>query len=147
MAYEVKSNLTFSRIEAAPTVISTLGVLAPGFVAGKHVQLACAAFRLTAAVVSSAPVVITIKKRITSNSATGEQVIGTLSIPGGTAAGVIVYRYFDEDQAPNTFRPGDVCIYEVTTAATTSGAGIPLPEFWEHPQEYKDDAATLEVFA
>lgn len=138
------------RAEAAAPVLTSTAVLAPGVVALKHSQVACLAFLVTTTVVSTAPVVITAKKRITTNSATGEVVMGTLTIPAGTAAGTIVYRYLDEDLPSRSLRPGQVCIYEVTTAAAgggAAGAGLPLPELWENPQTYANDQNTLEVFA
>lgn len=150
MAYENNSPLVYSRVAAAPTALTATGVLAPGFIANKNVQLAVAQFRVTTAIVSTGAVVITLKKRVLPNSSSGEVVIGTLSIPAGAVAGAVYYRTFDEDLAANTFRPGDELVYEVTTASAgggAAGAGIPLPEFWEHPQAFADDALMIKITA
>lgn len=146
------SNKLFAsaRVEASPGSIASTGVLSPGVIAIKDCQVAVAAFLVTTAVVSSGPVVITVKKRPTSNSSSGEVSMGTITIPAGTAAGTLVYRKLDEDLASRSLEPGQVCVYEVTTAAAgggAAGAGIPLPEVWENPQDFKVKSNALEVFA
>lgn len=147
MAYEDKDPIIYAVANGAAPSIAATGVTSTVFRVSKDCQLAACILRVVAPIVSAAPAVVTLKKRILPNSATGEVIIGTMSIPGGTAAGVNVYRYFDEDLAPNTLRAGDELVADVTTAATTSGSIIFLPEVWENPRSQFDDPSKLVVTA
>lgn len=62
----------------------------------------------------TAEAVITIKRRPTYGSATGEVSIGTLTIPDTTAAGKVIYK----NVSPVEIQPGDQVVFEITTAAT-----------------------------
>jgi hypothetical protein len=82
---------------------------------------------------SVAPTVI-FTKRPTPLSATSESVIGTLTIPHGTAVGKVVYK----DITPVAFLPGDSL--EISwTIGTGSPTGIGMYHF-----EIEDDPETVE---
>lgn len=81
------------------------------------------------AVVSTGAVVITVRKRPTPGSASGQSTVGTLSIPAGTAAGKVYYKAV----SPVSFAEGDEMVFEVTTAAAGgSAAGSALAGFYSY---------------
>lgn len=76
--------------------------------------------KLMAAVttVLNGPAVITFRKRVTTGSATGASVLGTITIPTATAVGKVMYKEID----PVDMAVGDCIAFDVTTAATSGGA-------------------------
>lgn len=73
---------------------------------------------ITTATVSSADIVVAVKKRGTFGSTSGETTIATLNIPTAKAAGVVMYKSFDAVNCA----AGDQIVFEVTTAAAGGGA-------------------------
>lgn len=73
---------------------------------------------VTTSVVSTGAVVIQYKKRPTPGSSAGESVIGSLTIPAGTAAGKVLYKEINEVHLD----AGQALAIEVTTAAAGGGA-------------------------
>lgn len=71
---------------------------------------------VTVAADTTAPVV-EFNHRITPKSATGEVLLGQLTIPDGTAAGTVIYKDID----PVTIGPGESITYEHVTQAADSG--------------------------
>lgn len=70
---------------------------------------------------STAPTVV-FTKRPTPNSAADEAVVGTLTIPDGTAVGKVVYK---DLTSPVEFQPGDVLeISHTVGVGTPKGQGI-----------------------
>jgi len=70
---------------------------------------------------TTAPTVI-FTKRPTPNSATSEAVVGTLTIPSGTAVGAVIYK---ELSSPVAFDVGDVMeISHTVGVGTPTGQGI-----------------------
>lgn len=70
---------------------------------------------------TTAPTVV-FTKRPTPNSATSEVVVGTLTLPSGTAVGKMIYKDLD---TPITFEPGDVLeISHTVGVGTPTGQGI-----------------------
>jgi hypothetical protein len=61
---------------------------------------------------------VTVRARPVVGSAAGQVTLGTLSIPGGTAAGKVVYK----DLNQQAIQPGGSLVFEVTTAAAGGGA-------------------------
>lgn len=91
---------------------------------------------VTVAVVSTGPVVVKFWQRVTFASVTNQVLLGTLSIPGGTAAGKVVYK----DISPTLIYPGQEISYEVTTAATASGSAVYDVEFSDSPEAAANQA-------
>lgn len=90
--------------------------------AGVHVMDATNVARIEVLVstvmVSTTPIVITVKRRPTYGTATGEVTISTLSIPATQAVGGVIYK----DLAGTVnLAPGEGLSFAVTTVATTSG--------------------------
>lgn len=75
---------------------------------------------ITTAVVSTAPAVIQLLYRPTPGSATNQVVVGSLSIPGGATVG----QCYVKDVALVSCAPGSQLVYNVSTAATASGAAV-----------------------
>jgi len=69
---------------------------------------------------STGATIVSFYKRITAGSDTGRVLIGTLSIPNATAAGKCLYK----DIQGYTCKEGEEIVADVTTAATTAGAGM-----------------------
>lgn len=61
---------------------------------------------------------IQLKRRPTYGSASGEVVLATVVVPGGTAAGKMLVKRFKGVDV----EPGDEIVYEVISAATSGGA-------------------------
>lgn len=106
-----------------PRLISTAESLASAaviarFMAMHQVQVKQIAFVVSTATVSSANIVVTVKRRPTVGSSSGEVTIGTLSIPTGVAAGKMYYK----NVTPVTVAQGEEIVFEVTTAAAGMGA-------------------------
>lgn len=64
--------------------------------------------------------VIEFKRRPTFGSAVGEVSLGTLTIPDASAVSDVIYK----DISPVSLVPGDELVFEVTTAAGTSGEAL-----------------------
>jgi len=77
---------------------------------------------VTTAVVSSAPVVISVFSRPTHGSTSGQVLLGTLSIPGGTAVGKCVYKDIADNASGQPVAAGQEIVFGVTTAAAGGGA-------------------------
>lgn len=98
-------------------------------------------FAVSTATVSSGDIVITAKKYVTIGSATGAVTLGTLTIPTGVAAGKVYYKPLDPNDA--SFLPGEVLVFEVTTAAAgggAAGAGSSLFEADYAPSDVRNDS-------
>lgn len=88
------------------------------FVCQNPVMLEFIGFLISTATVSSGNIVVTVKKRPTVGSSSGEVSIDTITIPTGVAAGVRYGKMID----PVQFQVGDVISFEVTTASAGGGA-------------------------
>lgn len=77
-------------------------------------------FNVKTAVVSTGSVVVTVKKYILPGNSAGASTLGTITIPAGTAAGVVVYKQLSDSAAK--LAVGDQLVFEVTTAAAGGGA-------------------------
>lgn len=85
-----------------------------------------AAVMVSTAVVSTGAVVINVIARPIHGSTVGQVVLGTLSVPAATAAGVTVYKDFSD--ALTVIQGGYELVYAVLTAAAGGGAaGAVLP--------------------
>lgn len=73
---------------------------------------------VTTAVVSTGAVAVSFWRRPVFGSTAGQVLLGTLSIPAGTAAGKVLYK----EISPTQVNPGEQISYEVTTAAAGGGA-------------------------
>lgn len=61
---------------------------------------------------------VAFKRRPTFGSTSGEVTMGSVVVPGATAAGKVVYK----DITPVVCFPGDQIVYEITSAATSGSA-------------------------
>lgn len=129
MSYPQQGTLLnyFSPDAAAPSIVIDIGAASAN--AG---ELSCfrgctitrLMFHVTDEVVAgttTAPTVV-FTKRPTPNSATGESVVGTLTIPDGTAVGTMVYK---DIATPVSFTPGDALeISHTVGVGDPTGQGI-----------------------
>lgn len=117
----------FSADAAAPEIVIDIGAASAD--AGElSCVVPCAVHQLQfhvtdEAVVGSttAPTVV-FTKRPTPNSATGESVVATLTIPSGTAVGAVIYKELD---SPILFEVGDVMeVSHTVGVGSPAGQGI-----------------------
>lgn len=139
MAYDERygHRAFFSPDAAAPEIVIDIG--ATGANAG---ELSCVVpcqvvqlqFHVTDEVVAgttTAPTVI-FTKRPTPNSATGEEAIGTLTIPDGTAVGAVIYKNI----TPVHFDIGDCLeISHTVGVGSPTGQGIAAAVCSHSPEE------------
>ncbi len=79
--------------------------------------------RVTTSVVSTpTSAILTFYARPTIGSATSQLTLGTVAIPGGTAAGKTVYKAINPVLVPAGYQ----LVADVTTAATASGAAVAI---------------------
>jgi hypothetical protein len=114
-------------------VITSTGVLAHRYVAMTQLSVTRIALVITTTVSSSANAVVKVKARPTIGSSSGEIVLGTLNIATGTAAASVVYVDVN-DPAASSVLPGYEICADVTTAATSAGAGLLVFECEEDPE-------------
>lgn len=74
--------------------------------------------KVTTATVSTGSIVLTIRRRPTFGSSSGQTTLGTLTIPTAIAVNKIYYK----DITPVNCNSGDQVVVEVTTAAAGGGA-------------------------
>lgn len=98
-------------------------------------------FAVSTSVVSTGNVVVTFKRRPTLNSASGEVSIGTIVIPGGTAAGKVLYKAVN----PVVCAAGEQIVIEVTTAAAGGGAAGNGQGFFHMEQDPETDANNADM--
>lgn len=82
------------------------------------------------AIVSATPVVVAFKQRTAYGVTANQVTIGTITIPGGAAAGQIYYKELD----PAKLLPGQELVVEVTAAAATSGTCFAGVKFGHSPE-------------
>lgn len=90
---------------------------------------------VTTAVVSSAPVQLSVFARPTHGSATGQVLLGVLNIPAGTAVGKCVYKDLSDKLV--SVQAGQELVFSVTVAAAGGGAAgavIPMAQMDEAPE-------------
>lgn len=103
---------------STPGSLASAAVLDDSFIAQEKMEVKQIAFLVSTATVSSGNIVVTVKKRITVNSASGEVTLGTLTIPTAIAAGKMYYKNI----SPVKLDAGEQVVFEVTTAAAGGGA-------------------------
>ena len=97
------------------------------FLAFAKVKVKRVAFQVTTAVVSTGGVVLNIYYRPVPGSGSTANLVASLTIPAGTAAGVVLYK----DVAGQVLQPGEELACDVATAAaggSAAGAGYFIPE-------------------
>lgn len=76
--------------------------------------------KVTTSVVSSAPAVFTFYARPTYGSSGSQVTLGTVAIPGGSAANLLFYKDINPINVPANYQ----LVADVSTAATASGAAL-----------------------
>mgnify|MGYP003581392445 CR=1 FL=1 len=88
---------------------------------------------VTTAVTSADPVTVNIDKRVTAGSDTGRvaDIVGSITLPGGTAAGKCYYKRGFQAK----ISPGEEIVVECTDAAVACNATVVLllEPSWEEP--------------
>lgn len=128
--------------------LAAAAVVSPKFNAVRHVALRRVGIKVVAAITSSGAIVVTIRKRPTPHSSSGQSSLGTITIPAAATLGDSYYLELDEDQ--NTLKPGEQVALEVTTAAAGGGAAgkaVAWIDAEDNPQELIDDSTFIEVTA
>jgi hypothetical protein len=87
---------------------------------------------VTTATTAADPCILSFDLRVTAGSDTGRVTagVGTLTLPGGTVAGTVVYKNVNV-----TVRPGQEVVLTATdaTAAGVATVGMTVEEAWETP--------------
>lgn len=121
---------------------SSTGVAGSSFLVFSRIQVK----RLTAIVTtvssSTAAAVVTYRLRPTYGSASGQSVIGTLTV-GSSSGSAAVGNVFISKITPVNVNPGSQIVTDVTTAFTTSGKVSAGFEWEDSPEEAKDIAAIV----
>lgn len=118
-------------------VLSAAAAVYGGYLVCSQVKVKRFMFYVTVAVVAAttAPVV-KVSRRPTYNSATGEVLIASMTIPTGTAAGKVLYK--NCSSALNVLYPGEELSYEQTVQAadpgTAAGSGFYAVELELDPE-------------
>lgn len=100
-------------------VLTAAAAVYGGYLVTKQCKITRIAFYVTVTVAANTQTpVVEFNRRPTYNSASGEVLMGTLTIPTGTAAGKVVYK----DINPINLYPGDEFSFEHITQATDSGS-------------------------
>lgn len=104
-------------------VLTAAAAVYGGYLIGKRIHIDRLLFYVTVATAGTVPAQVEFNRRPTYNSAVGEQLIGTLTIPSGLAAGTVVYK----DIKPFVLEVGDELSFEHTVASSggsPAGAGF-----------------------
>lgn len=105
--------------DSTTAVVLTSAAVIKKFTFARPMILRKVAFAISTATVSSGGIVITAKKYPLIGSSANAVTLGTITIPGGTAAGLVYYK--DMASAAKLV-VGDELVFEVTTAAAGGGA-------------------------
>jgi hypothetical protein len=100
-------------------------------------------FAISTSVVSSGNVIVAFKRRPTIGSSSGEVTIGSLTIPGGAAAGKVYYKQV----SPVVCAAGEQIVIEVTTAAAGMGAAGNGQGFFDAEQDPETNANNPDMVA
>lgn len=122
---------------AAASLTSAANIL--NFLAEQSLIVRRLSFQVKTTVVSTGNVVITAYRRPTPGSATGQVVLGTLSIPTTSAAPNVFYK----DIQGVLFNPGDEFAFDVTTAAAGGGAAGDGYAILEQVEESPEEAFNI----
>lgn len=109
------------------------------FLADQSLIVRRIAFEVNTATVSTGGIVITVYKRPTPGSATGQSVLGTLTIPTAVVDGTVYYK----DIQGVLFSPGQELAFDVTTAAAGGGAAGDGYAILEQVEESPEEAFNI----
>lgn len=104
-------------------VLTASAAVYGGYLVGKRFEITRILFYVTTDTAGTVPAQVEFNKRPTYNSAAGEILIGTLTIPSGAVAGSVIYK----DVPPVALEVGDELSFEHTVAASggvPAGAGF-----------------------
>lgn len=124
-------------------VALTSAAVVQSFTVQEQCQVDQLFFAVSTAIVSTASVVVTFKRRPTLNSTSGEVSIGALTIPAGTAAGKVYYKVV----SPVVCAAGEQIVIEVTTAAAGGGAAGNGQGFFHAEQDPETNANNSDMVA
>lgn len=118
MAYEMISNVKLpvgaqAEIDLTSAAVQSFSHVLQEFARVRRIQA-----KVTTATVSSGSIVLTIRRRPTFGSSSGQSTLGTITIPTAIAVNAIYYK----DITPVNCSRGDQVVVEVTTAAAGGGA-------------------------
>lgn len=135
--YPAKSNMLQAFGTIGPNVVSSTGVMAHRYTVSQQVTVKRLAYLVTTQSTVTAAV-IAVELRPTPGSATGDSVIGTLTIPTSAAIGSFIYK----DVAGVVVPAGSEIAFNVTTAST-AGGGVPLLVCEEDPETAANNSAMI----
>ncbi len=111
-----------------------------GFLVMKQCKIKAIKFYVTTAINTVTAPAVEFNRRPTYNSASGEVLLGTLTIPNGTAAGKVIVKEID----PVVLFPGEELSLEHTVQAGTAGAGFYGFEIMDDPEEIANQSNVIE---
>lgn len=144
MSYEMKTLFnTFLAVDTGAknyvNLVGSTGVVGE-YAVTKRVELTrIGVWMKIAAATSTANAVVTFRLRPTFGSATGQTVLGTITVPTGSAIGTIVFK----DVTPVVIPVGYTVAMDLTTAGTdasaATGTGVCLVELQPTPEDYRNE--------
>lgn len=111
-----------------------------GFLVMKQCKIKAIKFYVTTAINATTAPAVEFNRRPTYNSSSGEILLGTLTIPNGTAAGKVIVKEID----PVTLVPGDELSLEHTVLASSAGAGFYGFEIMDDPEVVENQSNVIE---
>lgn len=120
--------------------LTALAAVYGGFLVMKQCKIKAIKFYVTTAISATTAPAVEFNRRPTYNSSSGEILLGTLTIPSGTAAGKVIVKEID----PVTLVPGDELSLEHTVAASSAGAGFYGFEIMDDPEVVENQSNVIE---
>lgn len=120
--------------------LSAAAAVYGGFLVMKQCKIKAIKFYVTTAINATTAPAVEFNRRPTYNSSSGEILLGTLTIPNGTAAGKVIVKEID----PVTLVPGDELSLEHTVQASTAGAGFYGFEIMDDPEVVENQSNVIE---
>ncbi len=128
---ETKSSPIIPFGTLATAALTSTGALAMTWIAVRKCKILRVAIKITTATSTTASVVVNVNIRPTLASSSGQTTIATLTIPTSIAANTVYYKDISVSTA---MQIGDQLEFDVGTAATSTGIGIPLVYAEDSPE-------------
>jgi len=117
--------------DSTTPVVLTSNAVIKKFAAVREFNLRRVAVGITTLTSSSGGIVVTISRYPTMGANTSAVVLGTITIPSATAVGSVYYK---DLTTVYKILPGQELVFEVTTAATSAGAGVCMFDADDSPE-------------
>jgi hypothetical protein len=113
-----------------PEDLSAANAVYGSYVVAKQCKIKRIAFYVTTLINASTNPAVTFTRRPTFGSTSGAILLGTVTIPTGSAVGTVIYKNI----APVNLYPGDELSLAQTVQASTAGQGFYMFEIDDDPE-------------